>query len=84
LEEEMGKLKSRLTLIALLWVAFSFMIMPNAHAYVDPASGSYVFQVLIGALVGIGLAVKLFWRKISGLFLRLFTRKAKAEQTEVK
>lgn len=78
----MTKLKSRLTLIGLLWVAFSFMLLPNAHAYVDPASGSYVFQVLIGVFVGIGLAVKIFWRKISNLFLRLFSRKASAPKVD--
>jgi hypothetical protein len=86
-EASMGKMKSRLTLIALLWVAFSFMFLPNAHAYVDPASGSYVFQVLIGAIVGVGLAVKLFWRKISSLFLKIFSRKgqsAEVQSSEVK
>jgi len=74
-------MKSRLALIALLWLAFSFMIIPTANAYVDPASGSYVFQVLIGAIVGVGLGIKLFWRKIAHLFSRIFSRKS--ERSEV-
>ena len=40
---------------------FSF---PDAFAYIDPGSGSIVIQMLIGALVGVGIAVKVFWFKI--------------------
>jgi hypothetical protein len=70
----MHKTRSRITCILLLTVSFSFLVMPNAHAYVDPASGSYVFQVLIGVFVGVGFAIKIFWRKIVGIFYRLFSR----------
>jgi hypothetical protein len=33
-------------------------------AYIDPGSGSYFFQLLIGGLLGAAVAVKLWWRKI--------------------
>jgi hypothetical protein len=32
--------------------------------YIDPGSGSYFFQLLIGGLLGVGVAVKVFWRRI--------------------
>ncbi len=39
-------------------------------AYLDPGTGSYVVQIVIGAIVGVGVAVGVFWRKIVSLFTR--------------
>ncbi len=36
----------------------------DAYAYIDPASGSLVIQIIIGALVGVGITVKIYWYKI--------------------
>jgi hypothetical protein len=33
-------------------------------AYIDPGSGSYFFQLLIGGLLGAAVAVKLLWRRV--------------------
>jgi hypothetical protein len=33
-------------------------------AYIDPGSGSYFFQLVIGGLLGAAVAVKLFWRRV--------------------
>jgi hypothetical protein len=33
-------------------------------AYIDPGSGSYFFQLLIGGLLSVAVAVGAFWRKI--------------------
>lgn len=38
----------------------------QAHAYLDPTSGSILLQVLLGGLAGAALAIKLFWHKILG------------------
>lgn len=35
-----------------------------AHAYLDPASGSLLLQVVLGGVAGLLLALKLFWRRI--------------------
>ena len=40
----------------------------DAFAYIDPGSGSIVIQVVIAALVGAGIAVKLFWEKLKYKF----------------
>jgi len=39
---------------------FSFR---DAFAYVDPGTGSMVIQVIIGALVAIGVGFKVYWYK---------------------
>ena len=41
--------------------AFAGIFFSYAYAYLDPGSGSIIFQSLIGALVGVGIALKLYW-----------------------
>lgn len=36
--------------------------------YLDPGTGSVVVQVLLAALLGLGVFFKLFWRKIISIF----------------
>lgn len=36
--------------------------------YLDPGSGSFLIQLLLAAGLGIGVAVKMYWAKIKGLF----------------
>jgi len=42
----------------------------SAYAYVDPGTGSMVIQVLIGTLVGLGIAIKVYWYKLKEKFMR--------------
>jgi hypothetical protein len=39
-----------------------------AQAYVDPGTGSFVLQGIIAAVVGIGVALKMFWGRIRERF----------------
>ena len=36
--------------------------------YLDPGSGSLLVQIFLGAFFAVGVAAKLFWSRISGLF----------------
>lgn len=51
---------------ALLTVVLAGMLTcpPDAQAYIDPGTGSFVIQGIIAAVVGAGVAVKLFWGRI--------------------
>ena len=40
------------------------------HAYLDPGSGSFLVQLLIAGIVGAGFLIKVYWKKIKGLFNR--------------
>lgn len=42
----------------------SGFIFNDAYAYLDPGSGSAVIQVIIGAIAGIGITLKIYWYKI--------------------
>jgi len=50
----------------------------DAHAYLDPGTGSYILQLLIGAFLGAMYAVKLCWSSIKMFFSRLFGKKTSA------
>ena len=40
------------------------LMINDAYAYIDAGTGSMIFQMLIGVLVGVGIAIKVFWEKI--------------------
>jgi hypothetical protein len=42
--------------------------------YIDPGAGSIIIQVVLGALVAISFALKLFWSKIKIFFKKVFRR----------
>lgn len=49
-------------------------------AYLDPGTGSIIFQVIIAVLCGGLFVIKLFWRRIKTFFKGLFSRSDKAEK----
>lgn len=36
--------------------------------YLDPGSGSVIFQIILVGLLGISVFIKIFWRKFINLF----------------
>lgn len=68
-------------LIPILIAAAAVLIIPrSAHAYLDPGSASYAIQILIGALVGVLVAVKAFWRQIKFFFQGLFSKEKREDE----
>ena len=47
-------------------------------AYLDPGSGSFIIQLAIAALLGLGVAVRASWSKIS----KLLGIKPKEDETD--
>jgi hypothetical protein len=45
-------------------------ILLKPHAYLDPGSGSLLLQILLGTLLGAGFIIKMFWKRITGIFSR--------------
>lgn len=64
----MRSMRSRVALVGALVLAFSSLVIPVANAYIDPGSGSFIVQMLIGAALGLSLSIKLFWRRLVSLF----------------
>ena len=44
------------------------ILSTNAHAYLDPGTGSYVLQILLGTLAAGFFAIKHYWVRISTMF----------------
>lgn len=45
--------------------------------YIDPQTGSMIWQGIVAAILGVGVAVKVFWKRITG-FVTGRTRKERA------
>jgi hypothetical protein len=58
-----------------LIVTLQMILIQNAFAYLDPGTGSYIFQVLIAAIIGGLFTIKIYWQKIKDFFINHFSRK---------
>jgi hypothetical protein len=64
-------MRSRVLMTGLFFVGFSLLWIPTANAYIDPGTGSFIFQAAIGVLLAAGVAIKVLWKRLT----RLVTRK---------
>lgn len=58
---------------ALTLLVTLFFVNQEAHAYINPGSGSYLFQTIIGGL----LSIVYFFKKIILSFISIFTKEKK-------
>lgn len=58
--------------------ALSLAVPLNAHAYLDPGTGSAVVQFMIASIAGALLSLKLYWKHVRAL---LFRRNSKTLQS---
>jgi len=66
-----------------LLVALFYLVFPQkAYAYLDPATGSYVLQIIIAALVGGLFVIKQYYSKIKAFFKNLFSSGEEADGAE--
>ncbi len=56
---------------------FFFMFPQVSYAYLDPGTGSYIFQLILAAFVGAAFTIKIYWAKIKTVFVNLFSKKDK-------
>ena len=60
----------------LLCGAIILFLFPNAtHAYIDPGTGSYIFQIAGASLLGGMFFVKSAFRSVKAFFYRRFAKK---------
>lgn len=58
-------------------LAWFTLFPPPAYAYLDPGTGSYIFQVLVGALLGGAFVLKGYWSSIRNFFAERAARRTK-------
>jgi hypothetical protein len=47
-----------------------------AHAYVDPGSGSFLFQMLVAGMLSLAFTVRHYWSQVRAFVRRLFSNDA--------
>jgi hypothetical protein len=53
-----------------LVVAMQLILVVEAQAYLDPGTGSFIFQTIVAMVVGAAFTLKLYWQRVKGFFLR--------------
>ena len=59
----------------LLLLAAGLIVPGDAYCYIDPGTGSVMFQVLVGLLIGAIATLKLYWVKLKTFLSGLFSGK---------
>ena len=59
-----------------------FLIVTNAYAYLDPGSGSFILQAIIGFLAALSAGFLYYWTKVKNFFLKLFKKNNNDEKTD--
>ena len=61
----------------ILIILILFLPSVKAYAYIDPGTGSFILQAIIGAIAAIGAYVTLYWRKFKNFIDKIFKTKKK-------
>jgi len=48
--------------------AFVLNLLGETDMYLDPGFGSMILQLVLAGLLGVGVIIRVFWKKIRGLF----------------
>jgi len=63
------KLRLGAALVLALWVG-AYMTVRPVYAYLDPGTGSFLFQLLVSVAVGGLFMLKVYWKRIKGFFVK--------------
>ncbi len=55
---------------------FLLMFPQVSYAYLDPGTGSYIFQIILASLVGVAFTIKIYWTKVKAFLVNLFSKRS--------
>ena len=58
--------------VLVLAALISPILLQLAYGYLDPGTGSYILQLIIGGLLGGLFAIGLFWKRVTAFVKRIF------------
>lgn len=64
------------------FIISTFFIVTNAYAYLDPGTGSFILQAIIGFLAALSAGFLYYFNKIKNFFLKIFKKKNNNEKTD--
>jgi len=65
------------TAVAILSISFMFAFSRDAHAYLDPGSGSFLLQILVAGLIAASFAIKSFFNNLKSLLAKVLPNQKK-------
>ena len=71
---------ARMTRITFYLGFVMVLFVADASAYIDPGTGSYIFQLLLAGLLGAAYVLKVYWMKVVYFFRNVFLRSQKDKQ----
>lgn len=63
--------------IILFLLIYNSVLINNAHAYLDPGTGSIILQAILGAIAAGFSYCAFYWNKVKNFFKKLFKKKEK-------
>jgi len=66
----MRRSAARIGWIAYLTVALWLLVVPAAHAYVDPGSTGLMFTWIVAGIAAVAMTFRTFWHRVRSLFTR--------------
>ena len=63
--------------ILIFLICFFFTNTKLAYSYLDPGSSSYILQLIVGAIAGLFVTIKIYWLKIKSFFFKIKKPKKK-------
>ena len=76
----MDKCVERVVIPGFLVFTGCLVFTTPSYAYLDPGTGSYVLQLLIGVLIGAAFAIRFYWKKIWSFLSNRLSRRRKNEK----
>jgi hypothetical protein len=79
----MVKCLRQVTVVGIGFASLCLLAARPAYAYLDPGTGSYMLQLLVGVLIGAAFAIRFYWKKIWSIVSDRFSRHQRDdEETE--
>ena len=75
-------LRSSLMTIIVMVLLLYFSFPARAYAYLDPGTGSFIIQMIIGGLLGLAVTIGLFWNRVKVWFMNIFSGESVPESEE--
>lgn len=72
--------KIRFSIFIILFL--TFFLPKRVYAYLDPGTGSYIIQLIIGGLLGSGYLIKTYWKEIKNKFQQLSKRSSQKDDQD--
>lgn len=73
-----------MTFSILFIFCFFFMLATPARAYLDPGSGSFIFQIIIAAILGGIFSIKQYYSKIKSFIFKTSAKNNNREKQDEK